>query len=386
MTFSTESASDPGTVYYYRNVLNMRNVKGKVKNSYRPHKMLYYTVLDGIIMALFYNHIGLKDFESDIPVPEHFQNFTEEQKLHWLNDICEEIVQKWFFDNGTDICQSLREVLSDPNHPENYWTENICEGGRIKCHFCEKDYAFIGSLKSHESKVHNFVVMKDKKPKKKNDSDELQDYISLLFKLTLLHKNLDTAVDMGDGERSVRSTKYELPIYNRTRKVKYVIGSIHLSALTSGVLEEEQCERLVANRFVNVQGGRNNNIALDEYLEILNRESKIACSGHQTKKSIIEHSKEYPHLVGFVQHLESISDMNPRKGFHHLPNYHDDVKKVALDLVKHNVLCNIPKRQLQSRCLVNDKNPFENCYSGLPEMIHRHKPSLPYRRLRSHHI
>lgn len=119
--------------------------------------------------------------------------------------------------------------------------------------------------------------MKDEKPKKKNDSDELQDYISLLFKLTLLHKNLDTAVDMGDGERSVRFTKYELPIYNRTRKVKYVIGSIHLSALTSGVLEEEQCERLVANRFVNVQGGRNNNIALDEYLEILNRESKIAC-------------------------------------------------------------------------------------------------------------
>lgn len=64
--------------------------------------------------------------------------------------------------------------------------------------------------------------MKDKKPKKKNDSDELQDYISLLFKLTLLHNNLDTAVDMGDGERSVRSTKYELPIYNRTRKKSQV--------------------------------------------------------------------------------------------------------------------------------------------------------------------
>lgn len=123
-------ASDPGIVYYNRNVLNMRNVKGKVKNSYRPHKMLYYTVLDGIIMALFYNHIGLNDFESNIPVPEHFQNYTEEQKLHcigwmtlWKN--CTEV----FFDNGTDICQSLREVLSDPNHPENYWTENICEVG-----------------------------------------------------------------------------------------------------------------------------------------------------------------------------------------------------------------------------------------------------------------
>lgn len=58
--------------------------------------MLYYTDLDGIIMALFYNHFGLNEFENDIPVPEHFRNFTEEQKLHWLNDICEEIVQKWF--------------------------------------------------------------------------------------------------------------------------------------------------------------------------------------------------------------------------------------------------------------------------------------------------
>lgn len=76
-------------------------------------------------MALFYNHFGLNDFESDIPVSEHFQNFTEEQKFNWLNDICEEIVQKWFFDNGTDICQSLTEVLSDPNHPENYWTETF---------------------------------------------------------------------------------------------------------------------------------------------------------------------------------------------------------------------------------------------------------------------
>lgn len=33
--------------------------------------------------------------------------------------------------------------------------------------FVKRDYAFIGSLKLHESKVHNFVVKKDKKPKKK---------------------------------------------------------------------------------------------------------------------------------------------------------------------------------------------------------------------------
>jgi hypothetical protein len=75
----------------------------------------------------------------------------------------------------------------------------------------------------------------------------------------------------------------ELPIYNKIEKTKYTIGSIHLTALTSGVLPADQSERLITNRFVNVQGGRNNNIALDEYLKMFNRDSKVACSGQQRR-------------------------------------------------------------------------------------------------------
>lgn len=37
------SAQDRGTVYYYRNLLNARDVVGKVKNAYRPHKMRHTT-------------------------------------------------------------------------------------------------------------------------------------------------------------------------------------------------------------------------------------------------------------------------------------------------------------------------------------------------------
>lgn len=109
----------------------------------------------------------------------------------------------------------------------------------------------------------------------------------MLFRLTLLLKNLDSGIDMGDGQRVVRSAKYELPIYNLTNKVKYMIGSIHLTALTLGILPEHQKNRLIANRFVNVQGGRNNNFSLDENLEMLNRDSKVVASGHQTKDSIL---------------------------------------------------------------------------------------------------
>lgn len=57
--------------------------------------------------------------------------------------------------------------------------------------------------------------------KEHRDHDQLQDHIVMLFKLTILHRNLDSAVDLADGKRSVRSAMFEMPIYNKTNKVKY---------------------------------------------------------------------------------------------------------------------------------------------------------------------
>lgn len=210
----------------------------------------------------------------------------------------------------------------------------------------------------------------------------MHDYLVMLFKLVILHKNLDTAVDMGDGERAVKSAKYELPVYHLTNKVKYSIGSIHLISLTSGILPDDQKERLVANRFVNLQGGKNNNVSLDEYLEMLNRDSKIACSGHKTKESILAHSKEYPHLINLVSHFDVITEIHSRKGFHHIPSYKEDVLKVLKDLQNTNMLSIVPNRKFQSQDISVDKNPFDNAFVGLSTMIHRHKPSQPFIRLR----
>lgn len=66
---------------------------------------------------------------------------------------------------------------------------------------------------------------------------------------------------------------------------------------------------------MNVQGGQNNNIALDKYLEMVNRDSKVVCTGNQTKESIILHSKEYPHLVNLVKHFDEIAYVRQKKSF-----------------------------------------------------------------------
>lgn len=159
-------------------------------------------------------------------------------------------------------------------------------------------------------------------PKKKSspapckDTDELFNYIVLVFKLTALLKNLDTAIDMGDGARSVRSAKYEMPIFNKTNKLKYVIGCVHLVDMSENphTLTSQQRERFIANRTINLQGGKNNNIALDEYIEMINRDSKNIVSGHQTKENIIERSKQFPHLISYVKYFDVISKIKAKKG------------------------------------------------------------------------
>ena len=78
---------------------------------------------------------------------------------------------------------------------------------------------------------------------------------------------------------------------HKTGKTKYTIGSIHLTPLVLELLTSHEMERLITNRFVNMQGGKNNNIALFEYLEMLNRDSKIGRKGHQTKEDILKHSR-----------------------------------------------------------------------------------------------
>lgn len=386
MTFSTKSAQDRGTVYYYRNLLNARDVKGKVKNAYRPHKMLYYSILDAVCLLFFLDELEI-DVDSEIPLPSNFSNLTDDEQIQWLNEVCSRILRKYFFDESSDLFEQLRDIAGNPDHPENYWVQNF-EDGRIRCHFCPKTYAYVGSLKAHESSVHNVTVGKQSQLSKKtdDDADQLQDYVFMLFKLVMLHKNLDSAVDMGDGERSVRSAKYELPIYNKTNKTKYSIGSIHLTALTSGLLPAGQEERLIANRFINLQGGRNNNIALDEFVEMLNRDSKVACSGHQTADSIVQHSKEYPHIINIAKHYDIVSGIKGKKGFHHLPSYRQDVKTILKDLLELHVLEHTPKRSLHCRDLHSERNPFNNAYQGLSTMIYRHRPMFPFRRLRDPHI
>lgn len=119
---------------------------------------------------------------------------------------------------------------------------------------------------------------------------------------------------------------------------------------------------------------------------MLNRNMKTTCVGHQTKESIIKHSKEYPHLINVTKHFDEETNVRVRKGFHHLPSYKSDVAKVAKDLLQEDVFNYQVNRKLKCKQISKDKYPFDLAFSGLRTMIHRHEPKVPYHRLRDRHV
>ena len=127
LTYNTESTGDRGTAYYFRNFLDARDVKGEVKNAYRPYKLLYYKILDAMCCVLFLKKFN-KAIDEEIPFPDNFDNKSTEEKIHWLNENCREILNEYFFEFQNDTMQDLRAILTDQSHPENYYLTNLDNG------------------------------------------------------------------------------------------------------------------------------------------------------------------------------------------------------------------------------------------------------------------
>lgn len=76
-----------------------------------------------------------------------------------------------FFESSPDIMSKLRDCVTDKNHPDNYWVSNFIDGS-VKCHHCEKTYAYVGSLKAHEEKLHGVTCTVSKKQEKERQREK----------------------------------------------------------------------------------------------------------------------------------------------------------------------------------------------------------------------
>ena len=97
-------------------------MKGDVKNSYRAYKYLYYTVFDRICCVLFFRHFSIKGTDEIISIPDNFAEWSNDNKIKWINDVITQSVKRCFFDGSQDVLGELRDVLNNLEHDENYWS------------------------------------------------------------------------------------------------------------------------------------------------------------------------------------------------------------------------------------------------------------------------
>lgn len=129
-----------------------------------------------------------KSVDEEILVPEDFDNKTDKEKAEWIDGISRQILKKWFFEESDDICENLREIISNPDHPDNYWISIMQYDRRFKCHLCNKTYTSTAITCSiMKKKYHDVNIEKPKQ--RKSGTDEVNEYILMLFRLTLLLKN-----------------------------------------------------------------------------------------------------------------------------------------------------------------------------------------------------
>ena len=105
------------------------------------------------------------------PFTRPLQRVISGKKILLISNIFARIIEK-YFENLSDIMSKLRDCVTDKNHPDNYWVANYMHG-RVKCHYCEKTYAYVGSLKAHEEIMHGFTVLMGQKKEKEENKDEL---------------------------------------------------------------------------------------------------------------------------------------------------------------------------------------------------------------------
>lgn len=180
LTYNSQSGSDRCTYYYFRNLLNLRNVKGKVCNSFRAYKMLYYVILDAVCLAMFLAIMNSKSVDEEIEIPEDFDNKTDKEKTEWIDGIRRQILKKWFFEGSDDICENLREIFSNPDHPDNYWISNMQDNGRSNAIIVTRPTS-TNTQQYHEKKYHDVNIEKLKPKQRKSDTDVVNEYILMLF-------------------------------------------------------------------------------------------------------------------------------------------------------------------------------------------------------------
>lgn len=283
-----KSASDHGTLCYFKSLLRRTTVTSDVKKAVDANVEFLLTVFKGHVLAKACEILEISTLDGVIHLPPALTHSSSpaSQQLQFVKSIASKIVKECTLIN---TCTEIKE--SD---------DGVYNYAKILCHY--------GAL---------ITVFKD-------------------------------AWSDGAGDRDYRCWRLMLPHFKSFHRTKYSLEALRLQFQVRSCLSPQLAHQVLWDRFVNVRGGAGKNIPCDLYNEhIVNLIKTIITNmgPNLTEKSLQRAARSVSTLHALCKQFDSESNVPVTTSAHTTRSDTSDMQKVVSAVLNNNLLNIIPGRR-----------------------------------------
>lgn len=286
-----KSAGDHGTLAFFRNQLRRTAVTSDPKKDVDACVDLILTVLKGHILQAACDVLKVDSLESQLTIPAGLQKATKVEKLSFISDIAQEVVER---------CTLVEEAFFGGDITDT--GDGVYNYTRVFCHFAA-------------------ILM------------EYRD-----------------GWGEGDGERGRCVWKLVMPHFRAAGHTKYALQALRLQ-IQLATLSPNLAHQVQWNRSVNTRGGLGHNIPCDLHNEHVNKLVKrfIQNMGpNLTETALQRAARSVTALNAFERRFDTETGVPHRSSAHSTKSDNTDVKKVMVTVKKHQLLTQLDHREHRS--------------------------------------
>lgn len=343
--YKTSSASDHGTLYQIRNLIQRRNVGKKPKKDFNAHDSFFNLVTTSHILAAAMEVLGmdnLDDTPCDLLVPKDVHTLPKSDRRAILESICHVIVHSY-----VDVRHSVEVRVQDPVSTDSSRSENGCKESEKDTRQGEEEDAEDDEGDEDEDDNEEDEDEDGKGEDSDNSTnsneggsiqeDNVQAYAKEVMTLGLLYAEFADGIRAGSGIRVIRCWKFLMLVYKAAQRKNYSCEAFALLAQMNFILSPRLSQQLKWSRFVNTRGGKGNNIPCDLHMEHLNRVLKDGIKGlgaNKTEKAITRLGKCISSFDQILTNFDESLEVHHSADFHTVASLEKDITLVVNELTQ----------------------------------------------------
>ena len=338
--YKTSSASDHGTLYQIRNLIQRRNVGKKPKKDFNAHDSFFNLVTTSHILAAAIEVLGMDDLDDtpcELLVPKDVHTLPKSDRSAILDHICHVIVHS-YVDLGHSVEVRVQDPVStvrDSSKSEDGCNESENDTQQGEEEDEEDEHENDGEDEDEDSEGEDAANSTNSNKVDSSQVDSVQAYAKEVMTLGLIYAEFADGIREGDGVRVTRCWKFLMLIFKAVQRKNYSCEAFALLAQLNFILSPRLSQQLKWSRFINTRGGKGHNIPCDLHMEHLNRVLKDGIKGlgaNKTEKAITRLGKCISSFDQILSNFDESLEVHHSTDFHTVASLEKDITLVVNEL------------------------------------------------------